>query len=309
MNQAATTKGPTGYFADQFDAPIPTNEEVIRQNAHIVNGGEATFQCPACKGSGRFRSYAGRDVGACFKCKGKGNVGKGVIAAAKGKQTKLANQAKFQADNADAIAYLRKRADKGSTFYQGFLAKLTEYGTLTEGQLALVYKDMAKDAEFFAKKKADREAAAPVVATEALEALFDQAKVKLAKVAIFRTVDVTISRAPANGRNAGALYVKDTETGEYCGKIVAGKYHAKYGTKDVTEALQRVAADPTAEAIKYGMKFKACCCCGKALYNPVSVLAIVGPVCGPKWGLDHLRMEAAAMLADEAEADEQEKLR
>ena len=52
------------------------------------------------------------------------------------------------------------------------------------------------------------------------------------------------------------------------------------------------------------MKFKACCCCGKTLRNPVSVLAVVGPVCGPRWGLDHLRMAAAEMLAAERAAEE-----
>lgn len=36
-------------------------EEEIRKNAHIVNGGEATFKCPACHGRGTFVSYTGRE--------------------------------------------------------------------------------------------------------------------------------------------------------------------------------------------------------------------------------------------------------
>jgi hypothetical protein len=28
--------------------------------------------CKACRGAGRFISYAGRDIGPCFKCKGHG---------------------------------------------------------------------------------------------------------------------------------------------------------------------------------------------------------------------------------------------
>ena len=71
----------------------------------------------------------------------------------------------------------------------------------------------------------------------------------------------------------------------------------------MTEVLQAVAADPTAEAIRYAAKFGACCCCGRTLRNPVSVLAVVGPVCGPRWGLDHLRMAAAEMLAEEKAQD------
>jgi Family of unknown function (DUF6011) len=308
MNQAKE-KGPS-YFGDQFadnnfDAPVtPTTEETIRKQAHVVNGGEAQFRCPACKGTGRFTSYTGRTVGNCFKCKGKGNISKGQAAAAKGKATKLANQQAWAQEHRDEIAYINKRDEKGSNYYLGFQTRLAAHGSLYPETIETIRKDMVRDAEFYAAKRAERDAARPLVPTEALEALFNQAKVKLAKVAIFRTVDITISRAPATGMNAGALYVKDTDSGEYCGKIVGGKWVAKYGTKDVTEALQRVAADPTAEAIKYGNKFRSCCCCGNTLRNPVSVLAIVGPVCGPKWGLDHLRMAAAEMLANEANEEE-----
>ena len=316
MNQTmAKDAGKGSYlFGDDyqdatFDAPKQIDDEAIRREAHVVNGGEAEFKCPACKGRGDFYAYTGRYVGPCFKCKGKGNISKGQAAAAKAKVTKERNKLEWAQAHTEVVAYAKKRADKGSQFYAGLLVSLDAYGNWTERQVEIIRKDMAKDAEFYAKRDAERKAAAPVVPTEALEALFDQAKVKLAKTAIFRTVDITISKAKATSRNPGALYVKTTDGGQYCGKIVAGKFIKAYGAPDVTEALQAVAADPTAEAIKYGNKFKACCCCGTTLRNPVSVLAIVGPVCGPKWGLDHLRLAAAEMLADEAAAEEQERLR
>ena len=288
-------------FEAGFDAgTTPTTPEDIRKGAHIVNGGEAQFKCPACHGRGRFISYAGRDVGPCFKCKGTKFITKGQNAAIKGKATKERNKLDWAQANAEVIAYAKKRADKGSTFYANLLISLEAYGTWTENQVGLINRDMAKDAEFFAK----REAARPVVPTEGILALFDRAPVKLVKKPIFRTTEVTINRAPMTGRNPGALYVRDTDTDDYLGMIKDGKWIAKWGTKDVTEVLQRVAADPTTEAIAYARKFKACCCCGKTLRDPVSVLAVVGPVCGPRWGLDHLRMEAAAMLADEKAAEE-----
>jgi hypothetical protein len=297
-----TTPRPTGYlFEDGYDAGFldatakGTTPEDIRREANMVNGGEAALApCPKCGGGGQTR------WGPCFKCRGKGKVGIRVAAAAKGKRTRLENEAKWREAHADDIAYARKRADKGNNFYAGLLEKLTAYGTLTDGQLGIIARDRAKDAEFF---KA-RDAARPVIPTEAIQALFDRAEVKLVKTPIFRTVDLTINQAPATGQNPGALYVKDTQTKEYLGKIVAGKWTPKWGTRDVTADLMRVAADPTAEAIKYAAKFKACCCCGKTLRNPVSVLAVVGPICGPRWGLDHLRMAAAEMLAEEAKNDE-----
>ncbi len=298
MNTTTQPRTPGGYlFEDGFDADFgtPTTPEDIRKNAHIANGGEATFKCPACRGTGRFIAYTGRDAGPCFKCKGKGNITKGQNAAIKGKATKAANIAQWAADHAAEITYMTKRANKGNNFYTGMLAKLAEWGKLTDNQLALVERDMAKDAEFFAK----REAARPVIATDGIQALFDRAPVKLVKKPIFRTTEVTIKQAPMTGKNPGALYVTDTDTDDYLGMVKDGKWIAKWGTRDVTEVLQKVAADPTAEAIAYARKFKACCCCGKTLRDPVSVLAVVGPVCGPRWGLDHLRMQAAAMLAEE----------
>jgi Family of unknown function (DUF6011) len=309
MNHQATTKGSGSYLFDDdfqdvsFDAPKPTDNETIRKEAHIANGGEATFKCPSCRGSGDFRSYTGRYVGACFKCKGKGHVSKGVIAAAKGKETKAANQAKWQADNADAIAYVRKRADKGSTFYASFLEKMAEYGTLTENQLALVHRDMAKDAEFYAKRKAEREAAAPKVEISAIEALFAKAVDNDVKRPIFRADGIEISKAPVNGRNAGALYVK--ANGEYAGKIVDGKFHKVYAAPaDTTDRLMAVAADPLREAMAYGRKFGNCALCGRDLVDPVSIRACVGPICAPKWGLDWKRDEARESLAADKAAEE-----
>jgi hypothetical protein len=288
-------------FQDGLDSPSSQlTAEEIRKAAHVVNGGEvALTQCPSCRGTGRFRTYSGRDGGACFKCKGKGGITTRQVGAIKAKATKEANQAAWREEHAAALTYIHKRAAK-STFYGSFLDKLTAYGTLTEGQMAVVYKDMAADAAFWEAKKAERAAAAPKVDMTAITALFDRAPVKLVKKPIFRTVDLTIKKAPMTGRNPGALYVTATDGGEYLGKVVDGTFHKAYeAPADTAQKLMAVAVDPTAEAIKYAAKFGACCCCGKALVNPVSVLAVVGPVCGPRWGLDHLRLAAAEMLAAE----------
>ena len=200
MNHQTTTSREPGYlFGDDyedaaFNPPAPLSTEEIKRKAHIVNGGEAEFRCPKCGGSGRYGNY-----GSCFKCSGSGKVGKRVAAAAKGKETKQRNIEAWQDEHRAEIAYVHKRADKGSTFYAGFVEGLTTYGTLTERQLEMVQRDIAKDEEFWAKKRAEREAAAPVVPTQAIEALFAKATEKLAKTAIFRTTEITIKKAPATG--------------------------------------------------------------------------------------------------------------
>ena len=104
-------------FEDGFDADFgkPTTPADIRKEAHIANGGEAQFKCPACKGRGRFISYAGRDVGPCFECKGTKFITKGQNAAIRGQgATKERNKLDWAQANTDVIAYATKRRDKGS---------------------------------------------------------------------------------------------------------------------------------------------------------------------------------------------------
>jgi len=158
---------------------------------------------------------------------------------------------------------------------------------------------LATIAEKRAAKKAEKAAAAPMVPTEAIQALFDKATENDVKKPIFRTVDITISKAPATGVNAGALYVKTTGSDEYCGKIVAGKWVAKYGAPDILPALMAVAVNPGEEAIKYAAKFSRCGICGKSTIDPVSVRSAVGPVCAQKWGLEHVREAARESLNEE----------
>jgi len=295
MNQTATNR-PTGYlFDDDFEdtaleATTPTTTEEIRKAAHIVNGGTEQFKCPACHGTGAFHSYTGRYVGPCYKCKGKGNISKGQAAAIKGKETKRRNIEDWQETHAAEIAYMRKRAVK-SEFYQSFVEKLGEYGTLTENQLALVQRDMAKDAEFYAAKKKEREA---TVDTAAIKALFAKAVDNAVRKPVFRAEKITVSKAPDHGQNPGCLYVTDTETDTFYGTIRGNTFEARReATPEVYEALQVLAADPEKAAIGYARKFKRCFSCGNTLRNPVSVLAVIGPICAEHWGLEGLRDAAA----------------
>jgi Family of unknown function (DUF6011) len=305
MNQIANEpRKPGGYlFEDQGELPTAgttTTDADIRKNTSIVNGGEATAHpCPKCGGSGQTR------WGPCFKCKGAGKVSRGVIAAAKGKVTKLANQQAWKEEHRAELAYMAKRIEKGSNYYYGFQVRLDAHGTLNDGVIEIIRKDMAKDAEFYAAKKAEREAAAPTVEISAIEKLFAGAIENDVKKPIYRAESIELSRAPASGRNAGSIYVK--RNGEYAGKITDGKYHATYGAPaDTIDRLMAVAADPLKESMAYGRKFGNCGLCGRDLVDPVSIRSGVGPICSRKWNLDHLRDEARQTLE---ENEEQEKLR
>ena len=118
---------------------------------------------PACHGTGEFRGYSGRVSAPASSARARGNITKGQNAAIKGKETKEGNKAKGMAENLDAvIVYATKRRDKGSTFYSELdRGASTPTAAWTKNQVAIIRKDMAKDAEFFAKRKAEREGRCP----------------------------------------------------------------------------------------------------------------------------------------------------
>lgn len=288
-----------------------TNEE-IRANAHVVNGGEETFSCKACNGGGKFISYSGRVVGDCFKCKGKGRVTARQVSAQKGVQTRKQNDAQWQQDHAAEITYMRRAADGGFRMMGNLLAKLQDNGRLNDNELVRVREFMQKDADRNAlrelqkaEEKAQREASAPVVELSAIDKLFATATDNLIKRPIFRAETLELSKAGPHSRNPGALYVtRRDEEGTYLGMLKDGKFLARReATQSDVDALMAIAADPTAEAIKYARRTGRCGCCGKQLVNPVSILAAVGPICASKWGLD-FRRELAATEYAEMKAEE-----
>lgn len=295
-------------FTDLDDGLSVTRNSVcesnsdIKKRAHMANGGDALFDCPACAGRGRFISYAGRDVGACFKCKGKGAVGKRVIAAEKGKATKAANWAAYLVQHSAEIEHVRNAAG-WSSFAASMCQNLRDERRFTENQLAAIRRMMAKAAERDEQREIDRTKraeSAPVVDLTAIDKLFATATDNQIKRPIFRTVDFDISKAPMTGRNAGALYVTARDDGKtYLGKLMNGKFHAaREAPVGTLEKLLAVAADPTGEAIKYGRKTGRCGCCNRVLVDPVSILAVVGPICARKWGLDYMRELAATEYAN-----------
>ena len=100
---------------------------------------------------------------------------------------------------------------------------------------------------------------------------------------VYRADNITITRAPDSGRNAGALYVK-TEDGDYAGKIIGTTFRPVRGADDtIKEALLKVAADPQAAAVDYGKRTGRCACCGKQLTNSLSVELGIGPICRDNW--------------------------
>lgn len=322
-NQAMMTDGqtpkPGKSFADWLDeqpeddlnATIGTmpDEAPLDRHARLkseTGGKSETFKdkCPKCGGSGAYRGYSSRG-NKCFACKGRG------FKEFKTSPEHRAAQRQKKADKLTTAATAFKEAHphiaqwiaaKYTTF--GFAASMdqaiTKYGSLTDGQIAAVERCIASDAVHEERKaqwarereekaaaalaeRIAREAAAPTVTISAIEEAFGVAKGSGIKYPKLRLDTFVFSPAPAHGKNAGAIYVKEGE--DYLGKIVGGKFLRVQLCNDEQERrIVAAAADPKAAAIAYGKKFGSCCICGRELSNPASVELGIGPICASRFG-------------------------
>jgi hypothetical protein len=267
-----------------------------------------TEQCGKCGGSGRFRASSGRDLGACFACKGKGTLSFKTDAATRAKgrarsavksAEKAAAKVAWREEHAAEIAWLRKTAEYQTRRTDGrawdlpaeLLAKIDEYGTLFEGTIAKVREWMAKDEARRTERqaaKAAEEAAAPTVDLSALHRSFDLAAKNNARCKHLTFGSFIVYPAKATSANPGALYVKAGKGRDdtYLGKIVQGRFSpSRDCTDEVKATVLELLADPSAAAVKYGKKLIHCICCGAELDNPLSRELGIGPICREKWGL------------------------
>lgn len=258
--------------------------------------------CPKCRGKGRFISYAGRDCGPCFNCKGAGKLvfktspesratarTQSAARAQQKAQSLLGEISQWQEQNAAAWQWLTSNVARGNEFAKSLTEALYKYGSLTDNQLAAVERQLAKMAE----RKAEREAAAPTVETagiDRLKAAFDKAAAYTAAKATGLTVrnpkitigGLTISPAKATSKNPGALYVKSGE--DYLGKIADGKFFATAAcSSEQQAAVLKFVADPADAAKVYGQETGVCCVCNATLRSEWRLRGI-GPICAEKFG-------------------------
>lgn len=194
-----------------------------------------------------------------------------------GKAGKLAATKEiFSANNPGLIEFLR--ANTWSDFFSDLLAGFEKYGSLTPNQIAAVTRSRAKMAE---------RAAAKTVAVDLspIKAMFDAAASSGLKRTKYRAEGVQLTRAPDNGRNAGAIYVT-SDAGEYLGKVMNGAFSPMREATDAHKAaLLTIAANPREAAVRWGQKTGRCSCCGRDLTAESSIAMGIGPICAEKWGL------------------------
>lgn len=277
-------------YSDKRESNLPTDRA-----AHLY-----TEDCPACKGSGQFRSYTGRLVGECYKCSGKGKLtfktspesrAKGREAADRARvraaQQLATDIAEWQETNKAEWEWLSANSDRGFDFADSLKEQFLRKGCLTDGQMAAIRKCIARDIEREAAKRAERAQAianAPEVDGSALEEAFRHAQGTCLKFPSLYFSGFRFSPAGANSANAGAIYAK-AHDGTYLGKVMNGKFIKSRDCDAEDEALiARVVNDPFNAAVEHGRMTGHCCVCNRLLTDPDSVARGIGPICAERFG-------------------------
>jgi hypothetical protein len=249
--------------------------------------------CAKCNGRGYVRIGYHARQGTCFACKGAGHFERRTSpqaraqVAARKVAKKEANAQSWAQAHPEAASWIAAKAPRFG-FAQAMAEAVEKYGHLTEKQLATVERlraqDVARQAQW-AAEKAQQEASAPAIEIGRIEAAFEAAIAKGLKKPVLRLAGFRFSLAP-EGRNAGAIYVKDAASRDYLGKVQGGKFQRRFGSCDDATAAQVVelAADPEAAAIAYGRKFGQCAACARELSNGESIERGIGPICAQKFG-------------------------
>jgi Family of unknown function (DUF6011) len=293
---------------DNFEqAPAPAAPE--RKIPFTNTPAAFTENCPKCGGSGIFVFNNGR-TGQCFTCQGRGKLSFKTSAADRAKarernaekvvQKRIDKQASINAFKTEQPAVwawmLENEKLNGTGKEFGFAVQmfeaLTEYGHLTERQLAAAQACIAKREAARAARAAEATQAAPAVdnaGIDRLKAAFDHAMNKAgAKGRGLRNPritigDMTISPAKATSANPGALYVKSGT--DYLGKIKDGRFMAIPAcTSEQQAKILAFVADPKAAAEAYGKETGVCCICNATLTNAESIERGIGPICAERYG-------------------------
>jgi hypothetical protein len=301
LNDLFVTGGPV--------APRPVREVPA---AYVKPEVAFTEGCTKCRGTGRFVSYSGRQLGECFACKGKGSKTFKSSSATRAHNRDLstarkaakvaADLAAFEAREPAVWAWLKVENAKAAPFEfaKNMVEAIVKYGDLTEKQLAtcqrLVQASADRKAQWAAEKAA-KDAAAPVADVSKLDAAFAVARERAQRtgqMGVFVKplkltadgVSVSIQPGKPGSKWDGYLFVRDSQNDDRkLGFFKDGKYIASRDASAVEQAaVLTCATDPHTAVIAYAKAWSRCGVCGHGLLNDVSIEAGMGPVCRAKFG-------------------------
>ena len=275
---------------------LPTDPDLVRVRETTP---EFTEQCPKCRGTGRFTSWSGRQLGECYTCKGRGQRSFKSSPAQRGQAREARAALPVRRWEAFVQVYGPEAAwiiQKAPTFAFAASMKVAaeKYGDLTENQLAAVRNCMARETQKTVTTPARSEA---VDASKIVEAIGKGKEAGLIWITL-RFDGIVIKEAK---KFPGTLYVlhatKTDGTGKkrYLGKIPGGRcLPAGACTPEDQARVVLIASDPASAAKVYGNLTNKCCVCGRGLTNRQSVEEGIGPICSNRvgWTKGGLRVQA-----------------
>lgn len=281
---------------DKLIESLENDEIIVKDTAYAA----PRFPCGQCAGSGFYQgARVHQEKAHCFACRGKGyfttspkdrqDASKSrADRRSKALATGIDDFRKAHPQMYDELRNIQNTLTDGNAFTCSLADQLFTRGGLSDRQIEAWYKGNERKREADLRREEEtkaREANAPTVDLQPIRDMFEAAFTNGYKRPTYRAEGLVINRAPDNGSNPGALYVK-TDQDEYQGKVVGIKYLAGRGAFDqVPELLAIIAADPLAAALRYGQRTGKCACCGRKLTKGVSIDLGIGPICKEKWNL------------------------
>lgn len=258
------------------------------------------FDCFSCKGTGKYRGVrVNQEKAHCFNCNGRGWFATAPEKRAEAKVKRAAKKIEREQERKTAaeravdawstehpgiVERLRQEAPNMG-FAQSMLDALMKWGSLTDNQLRATVSMLEKLDAGRAAREAEKAAKSGDIDVSRIHRLFNKALASGLKRPKFRANGLTLSLAPATGRNAGAVYVV-TPDDVYLGKVQNGVFSAtREATADTLDTLKRITENPLEMAVEYGRLTGNCGCCGRGLTDPESVKRGIGPICAESWGL------------------------
>ncbi len=180
-----------------------------------------------------------------------------------------------------------------------FLAKIEKYGDLSEAQMGVITRGMARDAERAAARSTPR----PTLAVDVrkIEEAFATAKQNAARpgqrgimikplrmTSTEATGKFTIRVRPGSEGSQweGMLFVK-AEDGRKLGSIKNGQFTKNRECTDAeAAAVIECCNDPQGSVLAYAKAYSACGICGRGLLNDVSIARGIGPICAARFGFN-----------------------
>jgi len=282
-------------------APADESFARIRAMADQAPAAKA-FQvpCKKCGGRGRFISYAGRDCGPCYTCKGKGSFErKNSATTLAANRQKAADRKVRQAEqNVELVremhpaelAWLEAQAARATGNFaeivQSALEAVAKYGELSAGRLAMAQRGIARDAERVQERQnraAQQQEAVKGINVANIVECFQRAQEAGLKTFTLRFDGVHFQ---ADKSEAGLIWVSASGYGSAkLGMIKGGVYRpGRDFTAEIGAKIELISADPMAAARAYAQVTRNCSVCGRHLENEVSVDAGIGPICSGRLG-------------------------